>query len=81
MIYRPSRRDLVKSARLTAVGSLGLRYATRAQASTKLEPGTFSQIDLVLRAATSTGEVPGVVALAATETASSTKDFRQAPAR
>ena len=67
MIYRPSRRDIVKTTGLTAVGSLGLRYATRAQASTKLEPGTFSQIDSVLRAATSAGEVPGVVALAATE--------------
>src|SRR5580704_8539510 len=67
MIHRPSRRDIVKTTGLTAVGSLGLRYATRAQASTKLEPGTFSQIDSVLRAATSAAEVPGVVALAATE--------------
>src|SRR5579862_5055973 len=66
MIHRPSRRDIVKTAGLTAVGSLGLRCATRAQASTRLEPGTFSQIDSVLRAATSAAEVPGVVALAAT---------------
>jgi methyl acetate hydrolase len=68
MIHRPSRRDIVKTtAGLTAAGSLGSRYASRAQASTKLEPGTFSRIDSTLRTATSAGEVPGVVALAATE--------------
>jgi methyl acetate hydrolase len=68
MIHRPSRRDIVKTAAgLTAAGSLGLRYATRARASTKLEPGTFSQIDSALRAATSAEEVPGVVALAASD--------------
>jgi methyl acetate hydrolase len=68
MIHRPSRRDIVKTtAGLTAAGSLGLRYATRARASTKLEPGTFSQIDSALRAATSAEEVPGVVALAASD--------------
>ena len=68
MIHRPSRRDIVKTtAGLTAAGSLGQRYATRARASTKLEPGTFSQIDSALRAATSAEEVPGVVALAASD--------------
>jgi methyl acetate hydrolase len=68
MIHRPSRRDIVKTtAGLTAAGSLGLRYATRARASTKLEPGTFSQIDSALRAAKSAEEVPGVVALAASD--------------
>jgi methyl acetate hydrolase len=70
MIHRPSRRDIVKTtAGLTAVASLGLRYATnaRAQASTKPEPKTFSQIDSAFRAATDAGEVPGVVALAATD--------------
>jgi methyl acetate hydrolase len=68
MIHRPSRRDIVKTtARLTAAGSLGLRYATAAQASNRLGPGTFSQIDSALRAAASAGEVPGVVALAATD--------------
>ncbi len=70
MIHRPSRRDIVKTtAGLTAAGSLGLRYAiaASAQASTKSEPKTFSQIDSVLRAATRAGEVPGVVALAATD--------------
>jgi methyl acetate hydrolase len=68
MIHRPSRRDIVKTtAGLTAAGSFGLRYATAAQASNRLEPGTFSQIDSALRAAASAGEVPGVVALAASD--------------
>jgi CubicO group peptidase (beta-lactamase class C family) len=70
MIHRPSRRDVVKTAvGLTAVGSLSPRYATpaRAAAPIKPEPGTFSQIDAMLRAATRAGEVPGIVALAATD--------------
>jgi len=70
MIYRPSRRDIVKTtAGLTAAGSLDLRYATnaRAQAPTKPEPKRFSQIDSAFRAATSVGEVPGVVAMAAND--------------
>ena len=34
MIHRPSRRDIVKAtARLTAVGSLGLRDAATARAA------------------------------------------------
>src|SRR5258708_25643080 len=70
LIHRPSRRDIVKTtAALTVVGSFGLRDATRARAEapTKPEPRTFSQIDSMLRAATSAAEVPGVVALAATD--------------
>jgi methyl acetate hydrolase len=70
MIHRPSRREIVKTtAGLTAAGSLGLRYATnaRAQTPTNPKPGTVSQIDSTLRAATSAGEVPGVVVLAATD--------------
>src|SRR5580704_2658079 len=69
MIHRPSRRDIVKTTALTAFGSLGLRNATRvrAEAPTKPEPRTVFQIDSALRAATSAGEVPGVVALAATD--------------
>src|ERR1700688_260055 len=70
MIHRPSRRDFVKTtAGLTAIGSLDLRYAARAraQAPAKVEPKTFSQIDSALRAATNAGEIPGVVALAATD--------------
>ncbi|HMG79881.1 MAG TPA: serine hydrolase domain-containing protein [Xanthobacteraceae bacterium] len=48
---------------------MSLRYATRAraQAPTNPKPGTLSQIDSILRAATSAAEVPGVVALAATD--------------
>ena len=69
MIHRPSRRDFVKTTALTAFGSLGLRNATRAraEAQTKPEPGTFSRIDSALRAATHAGEIPGVVAMAATD--------------
>jgi methyl acetate hydrolase len=70
MIHRPSRRDIVKTtAGLTAASSLGLHYATRAraQASNGPEPKTFSQIDSMFRAATRAEEIPGVVALAATD--------------
>ena len=69
MIHRPSRRDIVKTTALTAFGALALRSATRARAEapTKHEPRAVSQIDTALRAATSAGEVPGVVGLAATE--------------
>jgi methyl acetate hydrolase len=70
MIHRPNRRDIVKTAAgLTAVGSLSPRYAmpARAAAPIKPEPKTFSQIDAMLRAATRLGEVPGVVALAASD--------------
>ena len=70
MIHRPSRRDIVKTTmRLMAVSSLGGRCAAVAHAE---EPAgrdrlTISTIDSMLRAATSAGEVPGVVALAATD--------------
>jgi len=70
MIHRPSRRDIMKTAAgLTAAGALGPRYAARARAAapTKPEPRTFSQIDSMFRAATRAGEIPGVVALAATD--------------
>jgi methyl acetate hydrolase len=69
MIPRPSRRDIVKATALTAFASLALRDATRARAEAPIKPApaAISQIDAVLRAATSTGEIPGVVALAATD--------------
>jgi CubicO group peptidase (beta-lactamase class C family) len=70
MIHRPSRRDIVKTTvGLTAVGSLVLRSAphARAEAPNGSEPRTISQIDSMLRAATRAGEIPGVVALAATD--------------
>ena len=70
MILRPSRRDIVKTAAgLTSAGPWDLRHATRARAQAPPRPElkAFSQIDLVFRAATSAEEVPGVVALAASD--------------
>jgi methyl acetate hydrolase len=71
MIHRPSRRDIVKTTvKLAAVSSLGAGCAAIARAKESTGPpgvGTFSHIDAMLRAATSAGEVPGVVALAATD--------------
>jgi len=70
MIYRPSRRNFIKTAAgLTAAGSWGLCDAAPALAAapTGPEPGTFSQIDSAFRAATSAAEVPGVVAMAAND--------------
>src|SRR5690349_5760567 len=70
MIHRPSRRDVVKATvKFAALGSSGLGYATigRAKAASGVGAGAFSQIDSALRAATNAGEVPGVVALAATD--------------
>jgi methyl acetate hydrolase len=70
MIHRPSRRDIVKATvRLTAAGSLGLRYASFGHAEEPPGPRrrTLSNVDAALRAATEAGDVPGVVALAATD--------------
>jgi CubicO group peptidase (beta-lactamase class C family) len=67
MIYRPSRRDVMKAtARLAAAGAAGVRGATVAHAEAPAR-GTTPNIDSILRAATSAQEVPGVVALAATD--------------
>ena len=70
MIYHPSRRDIVKTtAKLAMVGALGAGHAANALAEEPTRPGgeLYSHIDAMLRAATSAGEVPGVVALAANE--------------
>jgi CubicO group peptidase (beta-lactamase class C family) len=70
MILRPSRRDIVKAtATVAAIGAAGVGQPAfaRAQAPTGLAAGTFSHVDSMLQAATSAGEVPGVVALAATD--------------
>ncbi|HEY7245655.1 MAG TPA: serine hydrolase domain-containing protein [Xanthobacteraceae bacterium] len=69
MIDQPSRRDVVKrTARLAALSALGAVRAPIARAKAPPPPvGSFSQIDTMLRAATRAGELPGVVALAATE--------------
>jgi CubicO group peptidase (beta-lactamase class C family) len=70
MIQRPSRRDIVKTAAgLTAAAALGGRRAASAQAGAPpgSGPATISDIDSMLRAATIAGDLPGVVALAATD--------------
>jgi methyl acetate hydrolase len=71
MIQYPSRRDFVKmAAGLTAVSSSSLDPREAFAQVDRLAPfegGMVSKIDMILRAATSAGEVPGVVALAATD--------------
>lgn len=66
MSHRPSRRGIVKAAAvLTAVGAWGMRRASLARV---VQPTrSFSDVDAILRAATMAREIPGVVALAATE--------------
>ncbi|HEY2186009.1 MAG TPA: serine hydrolase domain-containing protein, partial [Xanthobacteraceae bacterium] len=66
----PSRRDLMKAAvKVAALGCSGVSYTTiaRAKAPASVGAGSFSHIDSMLRAATHGGELPGVVALAATD--------------
>ncbi len=70
MINRPSRRDIVKkTVGLTALSAMGAVHTPTARAKAPIGPavGTFSHIDAMLRAATSAGEVPGIVALATTD--------------
>jgi methyl acetate hydrolase len=70
MLHQPSRRDTLKSAaKLAVAGLLGADYGgvARAEERTRLGVNTFSQIDSMLRVATGAEEVPGVVALAATD--------------
>jgi CubicO group peptidase (beta-lactamase class C family) len=71
MIRRLSRRKMMKIAAQLAVTSLGAGYAPAARAKQTIRSGSgkFSDIDSALRVASSTGEVPGVVALAATDRA------------
>src|SRR5271169_4781881 len=69
MIYHPSRRDVLRTtAKLTVASQLGANYGAIAHAEEPKAFGerTLSQVDSVLRVATTAGEVPGVVALAAT---------------
>jgi CubicO group peptidase (beta-lactamase class C family) len=67
MIQRPSRRDVTKAAAsLMAAGALAGRVA-QAGAPARSGPATIADIDSMLRGATSAGNVPGVVALAATD--------------
>jgi methyl acetate hydrolase len=69
MIRRLSRREVVKTAAgLTAAGALDVRGTTclRAEAAVR-SASNASRIDALLHEATNAGEVPGVVALAATD--------------
>ena len=69
MIYRPSRRDVVKTAAgLTAAGALDVRAVfAHDKLPATIDRATVSRIDSMLHAATRAGEVPGIVALAATD--------------
>jgi methyl acetate hydrolase len=70
-MHRPSRRAIMKTTlRLAALGALlppGLARARKAEHEPDV-PRTFSQMDVMLRSATEGRELPGVVALATTET-------------
>src|SRR5215831_11591996 len=70
MIDRPSRRHFIKrTATLAVAGVCGMRHARDAHAEgvSGSGQGAFSSLDAALRAATSAGELPGVVALAANQ--------------
>jgi CubicO group peptidase (beta-lactamase class C family) len=70
MIRKPNRRDIVKTAAtLAAAGCLTARYAPPARANMSGGQGSkaLREIDRMLRAATHSGDLPGVVALAATD--------------
>jgi methyl acetate hydrolase len=70
MIHHPSRRDTLKAAAALALATTsGADYPAVAHAKEPTGPAvdTFPHIDSMLRAATSAEEIPGVVALAATD--------------
>ncbi len=70
MILYVSRRSILKAtAKLAAAGSLGTDYAAIARAEQRKGHGakTFTPIDAALRLAVSSGDVPGIVALCATD--------------
>jgi methyl acetate hydrolase len=70
MIRNFSRRDVLKTtAKIAATAAVGTAGAVGAvgKEPTNDAAKTVSQIDAMLRAATSAGDVPGVVALAATD--------------
>jgi hypothetical protein len=71
MVPKPTRRELLKTAAtLTATSALALDRATVAwtKDAAVAVAGALPQVDAVLRAAVSAEDVPGVVAMAATET-------------
>ena len=64
----PSRRDLLKgAAAITAVTAVGVGHATTRRAEAQTAPASRARIDSVLKQAVDTREVPGVVAMAATD--------------
>ena len=70
MVHLPSRRSVLRTtAELALTGALLKGHAAIARAEKSAGRGlnTLSQVDSVLRIATSVGELPGVVALAATD--------------
>jgi methyl acetate hydrolase len=70
MIHRPSRRDILRtSTKLVAAAGLGAGHAASAPAKSRPAPRakSLSELDALLLKATDAEEVPGIVALAATE--------------
>ena len=71
MAPKPTRRDLLKTtATLAATSALALEHGkvTWAKEPADAAAGKLPQVDANLRAAVSAEDVPGVVAMAATET-------------
>jgi methyl acetate hydrolase len=71
MPHKPTRRDLLKTTATVAVTSaLALNRGAVAWAKEPADAtaGTLPKVDAVLRAAVSAQDVPGLVAMAATET-------------
>ena len=67
---KPNRRDILRTtARLAAAGALAAHQPALARAAEAAIPGvgTFRPVDALLRTATTDGDLPGVVALAATD--------------
>jgi methyl acetate hydrolase len=70
MVVYVSRRSILKAtAKLAAAGSLGADYMAIARAEQRTGHGakTFAPIDAALRLAAGSGDVPGVVALCASD--------------
>ncbi|HML08240.1 MAG TPA: serine hydrolase domain-containing protein [Xanthobacteraceae bacterium] len=69
MLDNRSRRDILKTTAKFAAGSLAASRAAiaRAKQPTALDVRTLPEIDAMLRLATGAGELPGIVALAATD--------------
>jgi methyl acetate hydrolase len=70
MTHNASRRGILKTIATLAVAtsaSANFVRISRAEGAGALDPKTRSQIDAALRAATAAGDVPGLVAMAATD--------------